>query len=164
VADDPGLTPFAGSAVVGELVRRLELVPALDRAIETAPRVGGLGPVKQRARGCSPGQLLVAMAESMLCGGDSMLDLERLRADQAGAELRAVAEVPAASTACQLARRFRRSHLRAAEQAFAECANALDVQLGRRAEGRVTLDFGVSSRFGGEVVAGSGRQPGLIGA
>ena len=99
--------------MVGELVRRLELIPALDRAIETAPRVGGLRPVKQRARGCSPGQLLVAVAESMLCGGDSMLDLERLRADEAGAELRAVAEVPAASTACQLARRYRRSHLRA---------------------------------------------------
>ena len=113
VADDASLTPFGGSAVVGELVRRLELIPALDRAIETAPKVGGLRPVKQRARGCSPGQLLVAVAESMLCGGDSMLDLERLRADEAGAELRAVAEVPAASTACQLARRYRRSHLRA---------------------------------------------------
>jgi hypothetical protein len=61
-----------------------------------------------------------------------MLDLERLRADDAGAELRAVAEVPAASTACQLARRFRRSHLRAAEAAFAQRANAVDVQLGRR--------------------------------
>jgi Transposase DDE domain group 1 len=141
VADDPGLTPFAGSAVVGELVRRLELIPALDRAIEAAPKIGGLGPVKQRARGCSAGQLLVAVAESMLCGGDSMLDLERLRADQAGAELRAVAEVPAASTACQLARRFRRSHLRAAERALAGCANALDAQLGRAAGDAVTLDF-----------------------
>jgi hypothetical protein len=135
------LTPFGGSAVVGELVRRLELIPALDRAIETAPKVGGLGPVKQRARGCSPGQLLVAIADSMLCGGDSMLDLERLRADEAGAELRAVAEMPAASTACQLARRFRRSHLRAAEAVFAACANTLDVQLGRRPDGPVTLDF-----------------------
>jgi len=141
VADDETLTPFGGSAVVGELVRRLELIPALDRAIETAPRVGGLRPVKQRARGCSPGQLLVAVAESQLCGGDSMLDLERLRADQAGAELRAVAEVPAASTACQLARRYRRTHLRAAEQAFAACANAMDAQLGRTVEGPVTLDF-----------------------
>jgi hypothetical protein len=141
VADDRSLTPFGGSAVVGELVRRLELIPALDRAIETAPRVGGLRPVKQRARGCSPGQLLVAVAESQLCGGDSMLDLERLRADAAGAELRAVAEVPAASTACQLARRCRRSHLRAAEQAFAACANGMDGQLGRRPDGPVTLDF-----------------------
>jgi hypothetical protein len=135
------LTPFGGSAVVGELVRRLELIPALDRAIETAPKVGGLAPVKQRARGCWPGQLLVAVAESQLCGGDSMLDLERLRADAAGAELRAVAEVPAASTACQLARRYRRSHLRAAEQAFAACANSMVVQLGRQADGPVTLDF-----------------------
>ena len=141
VADDPSLTPFGGPAVVGELVRRLELIPALDRAIETAPKVGGLRPVKQRARGCSPGQLLVAVAESQLCGGDSMLDLERLRADAAGAELRAVAEVPAASTACQLARRYRRLHLRAAEQAFAACANGMDAQLGRRPEGPVTLDF-----------------------
>jgi hypothetical protein len=141
VADDRSLTPFGGSAVVGELVRRLELIPALDRAIETAPRVGGLRPVKQRARGCSPGQLLVAVAESMLCGGDSMLDLERLRADAAGAELRAVSEVPAASTACQLARRYRRSHLRGAEQAFAACSNSMDGQLGRTADGPVTLDF-----------------------
>jgi hypothetical protein len=77
----------------------------------------------------------------MLCGGDSMLDLERVRADRAGAELRAVAEVPAASTACQLARRYRRSHLRAAEQAFAACANAMDGQLGRSPDGPVTLDF-----------------------
>ena len=51
VADDRGLTPFAGSAVVGELVRRLELIPALDRAIDMAAKVGGLGPVKRRARG-----------------------------------------------------------------------------------------------------------------
>src|SRR4051812_12214864 len=75
----------------------------------------------------------------MLCGGDSMLHLERLRADQAGAELRAVAEMPAASTACRLARRYRRSHPRAAEQAFAACANAMDAQLGREAEDAVTL-------------------------
>jgi hypothetical protein len=142
VADERSLTPFGGCVVVGELARRLELIPALDRAIETAPRVGGLRPVKERARGCSAGQLLVVVAESMLCGGDSMFDLERLRADEAGAELRAVAEVPAASTACQLARRYRRLHLRAAEAAFAACANSFDTQLGRDPVGEaVTLDF-----------------------
>jgi Transposase DDE domain group 1 len=140
-ADEPSLTPFGGGAVLGELVRRIELIPALDAAIETAPRIGGLKAVKQRARGCSPGEALVAVAESMLCGGESMLDLERLRADEAGAELRAVPETPAASTACQLARRFRRLHLRAAEAAFAERANAVDVQLGRRVDEAVTLDF-----------------------
>jgi hypothetical protein len=140
-ADESSLTPFGGGAVLGELVRRIELIPALDAAIETAPRVGGLKPVKQRARGCSPGEALVAVAESMLCGGDSMLDLERVRADAAGAELRAVPKTPAASTACQLARRFRRSHLRGAEAAFAGCANAVDAQLGRRVDAAVTLDF-----------------------
>ena len=140
-ADESTLTPFGGGAVLGELVRRIELIPALDAAIETAPRVGGLRPVKQRARGCSPGEALVAVAESMLCGGDSMLDLERVRADPAGAELRAVPQTPAASTACQLARRFRRSHLGAAEAAFARRANAVDVQLGRRVDAAVTLDF-----------------------
>jgi len=141
VADEETLTPFGGLAVVGELVRRLELIAALDAAIAGAPRIGGLKPVKQRARGCSAGEAVVAVAESMLCGGDAMLDLERLRGDEAGAAVRSVAEVPAASTACQLARRFRRLHLRAAERAFAEVANSFDLQLGRRPEESVTLDF-----------------------
>ena len=141
VADEPTLTPFAGSAVVGELVRRVGLISALDNAIDGAPRIGSLGPVKQRARGLSGGQALVCVAESMLCGGDSMLDLERLRADEAAAELRAVADVPAASTACQLARRFRRTHLRAAEETFAAVANEFDRQLHRDLGEAVTLDF-----------------------
>ena len=141
VADEQTLTPFGGSAVVGELVRRLGLVEALDRAITAAPAVGGLKPVKQRARGVSPGALLVCLAESLLVGGDAIQDVERLRADAAGAELRAVAEVPAASTAAQLARRFRRTHLRAAEAAFARVANEFDRQLGRDPSGPVTLDF-----------------------
>jgi hypothetical protein len=64
-----------------------------------------------------------------------------LRADGAGAEPRAVPGAPAASTACQSARRFRRSHLRAAEAAFARCANTVDVQLGRCADERVTFNF-----------------------
>jgi hypothetical protein len=38
-------------------------------------------------------------------------------------------------------RRFRRSHLRAGEAAFAERANAVDVRLGRGVDQAVTLDF-----------------------
>ena len=37
-------------------------------------------PVKQRARGCSPGEPLVTVAESMLCGGEAMLDLQVTKA------------------------------------------------------------------------------------
>ncbi|GIU95366.1 MAG: hypothetical protein KatS3mg012_1823 [Gaiellaceae bacterium] len=139
VADEETLTPFGGSAVVGELVRRLGLIPALDRAIAEAPRIGGLKPIKERQRGASPGALLVALADSLLLGGDAMQDLELLRADAAGAEVRAVEEIPAASTAAQLARRFRRTHLRAAEEAFARVAN-FDRQLERDPARPVTLD------------------------
>ena len=141
VADEETLTPFGGSAVLGELVRRLELIPALDRAIEGAPKVGRLAPIKVRDRGASPGELLVALADSMLLGGDALSDLERLRTDEAGAELRAVEDIPAASTAAGLARRFRRTHLRAAERAFAHAANHFDAELGREAAEAVTLDF-----------------------
>jgi hypothetical protein len=141
VADDATLTPFGGSAVVGELVRRLGLIPALDGAIADAARAGGLAPVKVRRRGASPGQLLVAMADAILLGGDAASDIERLRRDQAGAELRAVAEVPAASTCAQLARRFDPAHLVAAEAALAACTNAFDQQVGRSPDEAVTLDF-----------------------
>ena len=82
----------------------------------------------------------MCVAESMLCGGDSMLDVERLRADVPDAELRTVAHVPAASTACELARRFRRTHLRAAEESFAGVASEFDRQLGRDVSEAATLD------------------------
>ena len=138
VADDTTLTPYGGGAVVGELCRRLGLVEGLDRAIEGLPRARAF---KQRRRGVSAGELIVSMAESMLVGGDAFNDLEDLRADDAGAELRAVADVPAASTAAQLARRLRPSHLRAAEAALAAAGDRLDAELGRDPSEPVTLDF-----------------------
>ena len=138
VADDTTLTPYGGAAVVGELCRRLGLVEGLDRAIDGVARAR---PFKERRRGASAGELLVSLAESMLVGGDAFNDLEDLRADDAGAELRAVAEVPAASTAAQLARRLRPSHLRAAEAALAGAGDRLDTELGREQAEPVTLDF-----------------------
>jgi Transposase DDE domain group 1 len=138
VADEPTLTPYGGGAVVGELCRRLRLVEGLDRAIDGVTRARAF---KQRRRGASAGELLVSLAESMLVGGDAFNDIEDLRADDAGAELRAVPEVPAASTAAQLARRLRPSHLRAAEAALAGAGDRLDAELGREVSEPVTLDF-----------------------
>ena len=138
VADERTLTPYGGSIVVGELCRRLGLVAALDRAIEGA---SGARPFKRRRRGASAGQLLVALSESMLKGGDAFNDMEDLRADEAGAELRAVAEVPPASTACQLARRLSPEHLRVAEAAIAAAGDRLDSELARDPSEPVTLDF-----------------------
>src|SRR5437588_5916130 len=80
--DDPSLTAHAGLALTGELVARIELVEGLDAA---------LGHLKSRRRGLSPGQFAVSMAESVLAGGSHLSDVERLRADEAGAALRAVA-------------------------------------------------------------------------
>lgn len=124
--------------MVGELIRRLGLVEALDRAVEGVTRARAF---KQRRRGASAGELLVSLAESMLVGGDAFNDIEDLRADEAGAELRAVPDVPAASTAAQLARRLRPSHLRAAEAALAAAGDRLDGELGRDPAEPVTLDF-----------------------
>ncbi len=94
-ADEPTLTPYAGLAVTGELVRRLGLVELLDAELSVERRAR---PVKQRRRGLSPGELLVALAESQLAGGDCFDDLEDLRADGVGARLRAVAATPPAPT------------------------------------------------------------------
>ena len=119
---------------------------------------------KQRRRGASAGQLLVALAESMLVGGDAFNDLEDLRADQAGAELRAVPEVPAASTAAQLARRLRPSHLRAAEAALASAGDRLDAELGRDPSEPVTLDFDSTlvEVYGAESPGHRGPTPGQL--
>jgi hypothetical protein len=95
-ADEEGLTPHAGLAITGELARRTGLVGLLDGEVAANRRAA---PVKRRDRGASPGELLTAIAEAQLAGAECFSDLEDLRADEAGAQLRAVGEVPSASTA-----------------------------------------------------------------
>src|SRR6266508_3686099 len=95
--DDPSQTPDAGLLLVAELADRLDLVGTLDRHV---------GEIKQRRRGLTGGQRVMALAESMLVGGDFLCDLDSLRADLAGAALRTVACPLAPTTAAGLARRF----------------------------------------------------------
>ena len=110
-ADDPTLTPAAGLAAVAEAVRALGLVEAIDAYV---------GPIKARDRGLSAGELVVALAECLLAGGDFLCDLDHARADAAGAGLRAVPQPPASTTAGSLARRFGPDHLAGVEAAWAE--------------------------------------------
>ena len=58
-----------------ELATRLGLVNALDDAI---------GPIKQRDRGLSGGELLMALAQTQMLGGDFLVSLDRRRADATG--------------------------------------------------------------------------------
>ncbi|SRR6266508_5502113 len=109
--DDPSQTPNAGLLLVAELAERLDLVGTLDRRI---------GEIKQRRRGVSGGGLVMALAESMLAGGDFLCDLDSLRADTAGAALRTVARSPAPTTAAELAWRFGRAQLAGTEAGLAE--------------------------------------------
>ncbi len=128
--DDPSLTAHAGLALVGELVARIGLVEGIDAR---------LGHLKARRRGLSPGQFVVSMAESVLAGGSHLSDVEALRADGAGASLRAVANPPAPSTAGQLFSRFKITDCWKLERASAEAANGLDKALGLK-PGTITLD------------------------
>jgi hypothetical protein len=154
-ADDPSLTPYAGLAISGELVRTLGLVELIDAELRAAGRVT---PVKQRRRGLSPGGHVVALAECQLVGGDCFDDCERVRADRAGALLRAVAEFPSAPTARQLAYLYRPAHIRAIERAQARAGNALDLLLGREAGEEVTFDLdGTDSVVHGIRKQGTGR-------
>ncbi len=155
-ADDPSLTPYAGLAISGELVRSLRLVELIDAELSAAGRVT---PVKQRRRALSPGGHVVALAECQLIGGDCFDDVERVRADRAGALLRAVAEFPSAPTARQLAYRYRPAHIRAIERAQARAGGALDLLLGRDPREEVTLDLdGTDTVVYGRRKQGSGRN------
>lgn len=138
VTDDAALTPFSGLACVGELARRTGLVELVDGELSAERRAA---PVKQRRRGVSGGELVVALAESQLVGGECFDDIQELRADTAGAPFRAVAAVPAAATALQLAKRFRRCLCQAVERALARAGERLDRALGREPGEPVTIDL-----------------------
>ena len=134
-ADDPVLTGHAGLLLTGELAARTDLVARLDGALDA------IRPFKLRRRGRSGGELLVALAELMVVGGDHLLHLDELREDEAGAELRAVGEVPAPTTAGQLMRRLNARQCQAAVTELAKVGDEVDRELGRSPTGPVTLDL-----------------------
>ena len=137
-ADEEGLTPYAGLVCVGELARRTGLVELIDAELACERRAPV---VKRRRRGVSGGELVVSLAESQLVGGECFDQIEELRADRAGAPLRAVAAVPSAPTALQLAKRFRRSSCQAVERGLARAGQRLDRALGRDPGEPVTIDL-----------------------
>jgi hypothetical protein len=137
-ADDPSLTPYAGLAVSGELSRRLRVAELIDAELAVERRAR---PVKVRRRGLSPGELVVSLAECQLVGGSFFDHVEDVRADGAGARLRAVAGTPSAPAALQNAKRFRRVHVQRIERALARAGQRLDRALGRDPSEPVTVDL-----------------------
>jgi hypothetical protein len=137
-ADDRNLTPYAGLAIVGELARRTRLAELVDAELAAAR---GVGAIKSRRRGVSPGALVVSVAECQIAGAECFDDIENVRVDIASAAFRAVAGTPSASTARQLAKRYRRTHIRAIERAQARVADRVDRQQGREANEDVTFDL-----------------------
>src|SRR5919106_2027436 len=137
-ADDPGLTPYAGLAVSGELARRVGLAELVDAELCVERRAR---PVKVRRRGLYAGELVVSLAECQLVGGSFFDHVEDVRADCAGAGLRAVAGTPSAPAALQNAKRFRRCHVQRVERAMARAGERLDRALGRDPGEPVTIDL-----------------------
>ena len=76
---DSSLTGLAGLVAINELVGALAAVTELDRAV---------GPVKQRARRLTSGQLLVGIATGQLCGQDSLAGLDGSEVSQSSWKLR----------------------------------------------------------------------------
>jgi hypothetical protein len=111
-APDASLTPASGVVAVAELVGRLGVSAALDDAV---------GSVKQRDRGLSAGQFLVAVAQAQMFGAQFWTGLDRRRADVAGEALSVVA-TPASTTAVELAERFGPAQLAGIEEGIGEIA------------------------------------------
>jgi len=109
-APDWTLTGLAGLAAVDELIGRLGIVEVLGR---------GIGPIKQRDRGLSGGQLLVGMASAQLVGQDCLDGMDRVRAD-GGSALLTQAPVAPSRTAARLAGRFGPAQLTGIETALSE--------------------------------------------
>jgi hypothetical protein len=108
-APDAALTANAGMAAVSELCGRLEVIGAIDTAA---------GPIKQRDRGFSPGELLTGIAAAQLAGEDFLAGLDRQRADAAGQQLTPVAGL-SSTTAAGLDRRVAPAQWRAVETGLA---------------------------------------------
>jgi len=104
-----------------ELARRIGLTALIDAELAVERRAR---PVKRRARGLSPVSWSCRWPSVQLVGGEFFDHVEDLRADRAGAVLRAVAGTPSAPTMLQNAKRFRRLHVQRVERAMARAVSA----------------------------------------
>jgi hypothetical protein len=135
-APDESLTLASGVVAVAELAGRLGVPGALDDAV---------GSIKQRDRGLSAGEFLVAVAQAQMCGAEFWTGLDRRRADTTGEALSAV-PTPASTTAVQLAERFGPTQLAGIEEGIGEitCRVLGLLPAARRAAlraGRATIDL-----------------------
>lgn len=117
------MTASAGTVLVAEVDRVLGVAAAIDTAV---------GAIKSRRQGHGAGGLVLSLAEMMLCGKDFLVDLDRCRADEAAAKLRAVPEPPASTTAAQLAHRLDDGQIAGIEAAMAALAQRAWEALPRR--------------------------------
>lgn len=93
------LTAHAGLVLVRELAERLGLRQLLDQIT-----------VKERRRGYTPAQAILALCETLIVGGESLDDVELLRGDGAQEALRGHG-LPEATTLGRFLRRFTLGHL-----------------------------------------------------
>jgi hypothetical protein len=133
---DRSLTANAGLAVITELCGRLGVIEAVDAAV---------GPIKQRDRGFSAGELLAGIAAAQLAGEDFLTGLDRQRADVAGQQIMPVPGL-ASTTAAGLARRVTPAQWQAVETGLAAVTGRmLDLAPAERAAalagGPVTIDL-----------------------
>ena len=130
------MTGAGGVVVLAELMRKLRVVRALD---------AGIGAVKQRDRGVSGGQVVAALAQAQLLGGQNLSALDEQRLDVAAGRLSALPGLPS-TTAAGLARRFGAEQLAGLEAGTAGImARAFDLLPAQRREalcaGAVTIDM-----------------------
>jgi Transposase DDE domain group 1 len=135
-APDPSVTGRSGIAAITALCERLGVIDSLDEHI---------GPIKQRDRGLTGGEVLVGLATAQLMGQGAFSGLDRLRADAAGSVLAPVPTPPARS-GLRLAGQFGAAQRAGIETAFARLTDRWLVRLPaqRRAElvcRRPTIDL-----------------------
>ena len=133
---EAALTANAGLAAISELCGRLGVIEAVDAAV---------GPIKQRDRGFSAGELLAGIAAAQLAREDFLTGLDRQRADVAGQQLTPVPGL-ASTTAAGLARRITPAQWEAVEHGLAAVTGRmLDLVPAERAAalaaGPVTIDL-----------------------
>src|SRR6266571_2791635 len=135
-APDAALTANAGLAAITELCGRLGVIGAIDAAA---------GPVKQRDRGFSAGELLTGIAAAQLAGEDFLAGLDRQRADAAGQQITPVPGL-SSTTAAGLARRITPAQWQAVERGVAAVTERMMSLLPAEraaalADGPVTIDL-----------------------
>lgn len=135
---DDSLVSYGGGILIDEFIHQLALAEMIDRTVK----------VKERDRGYRESEAILALAVSMITGGECLDDLFVLREEESFQNVWRQGGIPHPTTMGDFLRRFNLGHIRQLEKVITEAFHKVYKAEGKREEITIDIDSTIDEVHG----------------